>query len=140
MDAPIALDIRVAVCQSNDERGGAAVPSALEILLIFGALMLIFGGRKLPEMVRNMAEARRAFDEEAPDSVKESAKSKREEATQNWAEARKAFDEEAPDSVKGSMKSKRDEAAKNWAEARRAYETERDRPSSSHDDDTPSEE
>lgn len=114
------------------------MPSALEILLIVGALLLFFGGRKLPEMARNLAEARRAFDEEAPDPIKESTKSKREEASENWAEARRAFDEEAPDSVKDSAKAKRDEVAENWAEARQAYDEGRNRPSGASDDHPPS--
>lgn len=70
------------------------MPSALEILLIFGALMLFFGGRKIPEMARNLAEARRAFDRESPDTDEESRKSKREEAAENWAKARQAYEEE----------------------------------------------
>lgn len=69
------------------------MPSALEILLIVGALLLFFGGRKLPEMARNLAEARRAFDEEAPDDEQPTS-SKTEEAAENLAEARRAYEEE----------------------------------------------
>ena len=87
------------------------MPSALEILLIFGALLLFFGGRKLPEMARNVAEARRAFDEEAPETDEQD-----------------------------ESKTKTKEAVDNLSEARRAYEEERDRPRRASDDDSPSQE
>lgn len=36
----------------------------LEILVIFAIVMLLYGGRKLPEMARSIARARKVFEEE----------------------------------------------------------------------------
>lgn len=38
---------------------------ALEILIIVAVILLLYGGRKLPEVARSVARARKAFEEES---------------------------------------------------------------------------
>jgi len=46
------------------------VPSGMEALLIFGAVLLLFGGKKIPELMKGLGKGMREFND-AKDSIKD---------------------------------------------------------------------
>jgi len=46
------------------------VPSGMEALLIFGAILLLFGGKKIPELMKGLGKGMREFND-AKDSIKD---------------------------------------------------------------------
>lgn len=46
------------------------IPSGYEALLIFGAILLLFGGRKIPELMKGLGKGMREFND-AKESIKD---------------------------------------------------------------------
>lgn len=57
---------------------------AQEIILIVLALLLLFGGRKIPELMRGMGRGIREFKEGQKEVPREELKEEKQEAARNW--------------------------------------------------------
>lgn len=61
---------------------------ALEILIVFGIIMLLYGGKKLPEVARSIAQARKAFEDTTAELDKGETEIRKEGNDQGKTESR----------------------------------------------------
>lgn len=68
----------------------AFLPSGYEFLLIFLAVLLLFGGKKIPELMRGIGKGIREFNSAKANIESEIKEGMKEEKTQKVVEEKKA--------------------------------------------------